>query len=67
MSQVVYYGSLGVGLGDKEERSGRVKVEDLLGVESLSPEEKRRLARLSEALIIVLQTMVEACRDEDDG
>lgn len=41
-----------------------MQLEELLGVEGLTPTEKQRLARIAEALIIVLQTMVDAIRDE---
>ena len=49
--------------GRKEER---VRLEDLLGMEALSNSERARLARLAEAMIVILQTMVDAARDPED-
>lgn len=59
-----YYGLLDSGeeLGQRQ-GSGAVRIEDLLGVDALSENERKRLARLAEALIVVLQTMVDAIRD----
>jgi hypothetical protein len=43
-----------------------MRIEDLLGVDALSDRERQRLARLAEAMIVVLQTMVDAIKDDDD-